>query len=182
MRPHVSFGKAISVAGGFVVGALLVVLVAPGPAADAIPMQDPGISLQIQQEVMALRLAIQNRLDMMQLEIDNVERNLDNLSYRFQSAENSRLGQPAPTPIDPIPGQPTFGRLVSEESQSQRFVLRDASGHPRAALAQTPEGPALLLFDLEGSVTASLVSTADGAELRMRDADGNLQAVVASPR
>lgn len=160
------------VAAGIVVGAIW-----SSSPAGGIATQDPAVTMQIQQHVNNLRFELQHRFDAMQVEIDTVERELQNLRFRVDNEQMSPLRRPVPTPSDPIPGMITNGRLVSEVAQSGRFVLQGAGG-VLAQLSMTADGPGLVIYDVEGQIAAALVATATGPQLRMRDADGNLATVL----
>jgi hypothetical protein len=182
VRVERSLSQGVSVTLGVTLALAAAWLLAPGPAAPAEAMsQDPATTMQLQQlqqSLNAFQLRVSTRLDMMQAKLDNLERLAQSLDYRLQSAESRQLIAPVPTPSDPIPGMMTFGRLVSETSESQRFLARTAGGRVLAEIGLTADGPGLLLYDLEGGVDAALVSTSSGPELRMRDADGILQTVL----
>ncbi len=149
---------------------------AAGPVAAA--TQDPNAVFQLQQQLSNLQMNTQTRLDMMQAKVDMLERNLQNFQYQVQTAAPSRAGQTIPTPNDPLPGTWTMGRLVSEQSESQLFVLTAAGGRLLAQVGNTSDGPGLVLFDPAGGISAALLATPQGPELRMRDANGELQTVL----
>ncbi len=166
-----------------VIAALALVLIgaalfggAAGPAAAA--AQDPNAFFQLQQQLNNLQMNTQIRLDMMQAKIDTLELTQRNFQYQVQTAERSRAGQTIPTPNDPLPGTWTMGRLVSEQSESQLFVLTAAGGRLLAQVGNTSDGPGLVLFDAAGGISAALLATPQGPELRMRDANGELQTVL----
>ena len=149
---------------------------AAGPVAAA--AQDANAVFQLQQQLANLQMNTQTRLDMMRARIDTLERNLQSFQYQVQTLERGPASRTIPTPNDPLPGTWTMGRLVSEQSGSQLFVLTAAGGRLLAQLGNTSDGPGLVLFDPTGGISAALLATPQGPELRMRDADGELQTVL----
>jgi hypothetical protein len=70
---------------------------------------------------------------------------------------------------------PQLGRIV----EAERFVLRDASGKPRAVLGMDADEPGLWLYDAGGKPRAALAVTADRPGLALYDASGNARAALA---
>lgn len=70
---------------------------------------------------------------------------------------------------------------IAQTVQAQEFVLCDAEGRMRAALAIRPDGtPGLGFFDQGGQVRASIDLGEDGASgINFHDRDGKLRAAVA---
>lgn len=177
--------KGLPAAGGLVAGVLLAALVATGAtgaaraagAAEAAP-QDPAVAMQIQQALNNFRIQQQSRLTMMQTRLDTMEREVRTMRFQLDTGTANRSASATPIPADPIPGVTTWGRLVSESSTSERFVLNAATGRILGHIGMTSDGPGLVLYAAAGHISAALVATPTGPELRMVDADGVLQTVL----
>ncbi len=177
--------KGLPAAGGLVAGVFLVTLFAAGAtgaagasgAAKAAP-QDPAVAMQIQQALNNFRIQQQSRLTMMQTRLDTMEREVRTMRFQLDTGTANRSASATPIPADPIPGVTTWGRLVSESSTSERFVLNAATGRILGHIGMTSDGPGLVLYDAAGHISAALVATPTGPELRMVDADGVLQTVL----
>lgn len=172
--------KGLPAAGGLVAGVFLVTLFAAGAtgaagasgAAKAAP-QDPAVAMQIQQALNNFRIQQQSRLTMMQTRLDTMEREVRTMRFQLDTGTANRSAS-----ATPIPGVTTWGRLVSESSTSERFVLNAATGRILGHIGMTSDGPGLVLYDAAGHISAALVATPTGPELRMVDADGVLQTVL----
>jgi hypothetical protein len=174
--------KGLPLGAGVVVGALLATLLAGGAARATVggpQPQDPAVQMQIQQALGNFQIQLQNELNLMRSKISTLEQEQRNLRFQMDTGNARRAGSAAPIPADPIPGVTTYGRLVSEAAESERFVLKAARGDLLAQLGMTADGPGLILFDASGHISVALLATPQGAELRMVDADGVLQTVVA---
>ncbi len=179
VRVRETMTKGVPVAAGALVGALAASFVAGASAQAGIgAAQDPAVQMQIQQALSNFQIQLQNQLSLMRQRIDTLERQQQTLRSSMDTAAATRALSPPPIPSDPIPGTPTYGRLVSETTESQRFVLNAARGDVLAQLAMTPDGPGLILFDATGQISVALLATPQGPELRMVDADGALQTVL----
>ena len=171
--------KGLPAAAGLVAGAFLATLFAGGTAAVAeAAAQDPAVSMQIQQALNNFRIQQRTEMSMLQTKIDTMEREVRNMRFELDTGTANSRGSATPIPADPIPGTRTWGRLVSESTESQRFVLNAATGQVLGQMAMTTDGPALLLYDASAQISAALVATPTGPELRMIDADGVLQTVL----
>lgn len=177
VRARQTLTKALPVAFGVLAGAVLATLLEGRPA-DAAQTQDPAVQMQIQQALSNFQIQLRNELNQMQTRITELEREQQRARLELDDAARGRVLTDAPIPSDPIPGTPTYGRLVSEVSQSYRYELHSARGELLAQLGVTSDGAGLLLFDLSGRISAALLATPTGPELRMADADGNLQTVL----
>jgi hypothetical protein len=169
--------KVLPVGLGMLAGAVLATALAGRPA-DAAQAQDPAVQMQIQQALNNFQIQLRNELNQMQTRITELEREQQRARLELNDAARGRVIAEAPIPSDPIPGTPTYGRLVSEVSQSYRYELHSPRGELLAQLGVTEDGPGLLLFDLSGQISAALLATPTGPELRMVDADGNLQTLL----
>jgi len=177
-RARKTLTRGLPVGAGMVIGALLVTALAGQPAGAA---QDTATQMQIQQLQQTLgnyQIQLQNQLNLMQSKIDTLEQQQRNMRLELNDAAREKLLAPTPIAADPIPGTTTYGRLVSEASQSYRYELHSPSGELRAQLGMTSDGPGLVFLDAAGAISMALVATPSGPELRMADADGNLQTVV----
>ncbi len=173
--------KGLPVGGGLVAGAMLAALLAGGAARAAVgeaQAPDLAVQMQIQQALSNLQIQLQNELNMMRNTISTLEQEQRNLRFQLDNGALGRAGSSTPIPADPIPGITTYGRLVSQSSDSERFVLNAARGDLLAQLAMTSDGPGLILFDAGGQIAVALLATPTGPELRMVDADGALQTVL----
>ncbi len=190
IRTRETWKKGLPVAGGVVVGAMLATLLAGGAAQatggaaarasiEEAQAPDPAVQMQIQQALSNFQIQLQNELNLMRNKISTLEREQQNMRFQLDTGTAGRAGLATPIPADPIPGVTTYGRLVSEVTESERFVLKAARGDLLAQLGMTPDGPGLILFDAGGHISVALLATPQGAELRMVDADGVLQTVVA---
>ena len=171
--------KGLPAAAGLVVGVFAATVFAAGAtgAAEAAP-QDPAVAMQIQQALNNFQIQQQSRLNMMQTKLDTMEREVRTMRFQLDTGTANRSGSAVPIPADPIPGATTWGRLVSESSESERFVLKAATGQILGQMGMTSDGPGLLLYDVSGQISAALVATPAGPELRMVDDDGVLQTVL----
>lgn len=167
----------LSVGAGAVLGALLAMSLSGRPA-NAGVAQDLAVQTQIQQALSNFKIQLQTELNMMQSEIDTLERQQQSMLLELSETERRRITEATPIPSDPIPGVRTYGRLVSESSEAYRFELHAPSGALLGQLATTSDGPGLVLLDASGQISVALVATPTGPELRMVDADGNLQTVL----
>jgi hypothetical protein len=184
VRGRKTLEKAIPWAAGAFAGALLVTLIS-GDAAQAANggaatggEQDPAVQMQIQQALSNFQVQMQTRMNMMQLKIDTLEREQQNMRFELTNSTTGRIRPETPIPADPIPGIATYGRLVSQSAEAERFVLNAARGDLLGQLAMTSDGPGLVLFDASGQISVALLATPNGPELRMVDADGTLQTVL----
>jgi hypothetical protein len=186
VRVSETLKKSLPVATGVVAGALLTMSLAGAPADAATKaaagVQDPAVQMQIQQALNNFQVQLQTQLNLMQSEIDTLEREQQNMRLRLDGDARERLTAPAPIPADPLPGTTTFGRLVSESSEAYRFELQSARGDLLGQLGMTSDGPGLLLFDASGRISTALLATPAGPELRMVDAEGTLQTVLSGSR
>ncbi len=177
--------KGLPTAAGLIAGAFVATLFAAGATgaagapgvAEAAP-QDPAVAMQIQQALNNFQIQQQSRLTMMQTKLDTIEREVRTMRFQLDTGTANRSGSTVPIPADPIPGVTTWGRLVSESSESERFVLNAATGQILGHLGMTSDGPGLVLYDASGQISAALVATPTGPELRMVDAVGVLQTVL----
>jgi len=177
VRARQTLKRALPVGLGVLAGALLATMLVGRPA-DAAQVQDPAVQMQIQQALSNFQIQLRNELNQMQTRITELERQQQRARLELDDAARTRVLTEAPIPTDPIPGTPTYGRLVSEVSQSYRYELHSPRGDLLAQLGVTADGSGLLLFDLGGQISAALLATPSGPELRMADADGNLQTVL----
>ena len=170
--------KGLPSATGLVVGAFVTTLFANGATgvAEASP-QDPAVTMQIQQALNNFQIQLQSQLTMMQTKLNTLEREVRDMRFQLDTGTANRSGSAVPIPADPIPGTTTWGRLVSQSSESQRFVLNAATGQILGHMGMTSDGPALVLYDASGQISAALVATPAGPELRMVDANGVLQTI-----
>jgi len=181
VRVREAWKKGLPVGGGVVLGAMLASLLAGGAArATVVEAQapDPAVQMQIQQALNNLQIQLQNELNMMRNKISTLEQEQRNLRFQLDTGALGRAGSNTPIPADPIPGFTTYGRLVSQANESERFVLTAPRGDLLAQLAMTSDGPGLILFDAGGQIAVALLATPTGPELRMVDADGALQTVL----
>ena len=177
VRARQTLRKGLPIAAGVMLGALIATLAAERPAT-AGAQQDPALQLQIQQALSNFQIQLQTQLNMMQSKIDQLEREQQSMRWRLSDEQRERALETTPIPADPIPGTTTYGRLVSESSESYRFQLHAPRGDLLAQLADTTDGPGLILFDATGQISVALLATPSGPELRMVDADGTLQTVL----
>lgn len=177
VRARQTLTKGLPLAAAVMLGALLATLAAGQPAA-ADARQDPAVQLQIQQALSNFQIQLQTQLNTMQSKIDTLEREQQSVRLQLNDAARQRALATTPIPADPIPGTTTYGRLVSESSESYRFQLHSPRGDLLAQLADTSDGPGLLLLDAGGQIVIALLATPNGPELRMADADGTLQTVL----
>ena len=179
LRARETLQKCLPMVAGAFGGALLATAwgLAPVPTAQAAP-QDPAVSMQIQQALSNFQIQLQSQLNILQNKIDIVERDVRQVRFELQTDAAARTTPSVPIPSDPIPGTTTWGRLVSESSESHQFVLNAAAGGVLAQLGETADGPGLILFDASGQISTALVATPRGPELRMIDDDGVLQTVL----
>ena len=180
VRVRESLKKGMPVAVGALTGAMLATLLAGGAAraAGETRVQDPATQMQIQQALSNFQIQLQTQLNLMQSRIDTLEREQQNMRFQLDTRAAAGGTSAAPTPTDPIPGTTTWGRLVSNSTESQRFVLTASRGDLLAQLAMTSDGPGLILFDAGGQISVALLATPQGPELRMVGADGTLQTVL----
>ncbi len=171
--------KSLPVAAGLVAGVLLASLIAGGAVgtAEATP-QDPAVQMQIDQALNNFRSQLQVRLNLMQTQVDTMEREVRTMRFQLDTGTANGRASATPIPSDPIPGAVTWGRIVSQSNESERFVLTASTGQVFARLEMTTDGAALILYDVTGQISTALVATPTGAELRMIDADGILQTVL----
>jgi hypothetical protein len=173
--------KGLPVGAGVVVGALFATLLAGGAARATVgeaQAPDPAVQMQIQQALNNFQIQLQIELNLMRNKMSMLEQEQRNTRSRLDTAAIGRASSNAPIPADPIPGVTTFGRLVSQSAESERFVVHAPRGDLLAQLAMTSEGPGLILFDASGQISVALLATPSGPELRMVDADGALQTVL----
>lgn len=187
--------KGLPVGAGLVVGVMLAFVAAGGTAVAAggearatagearatageARAQDPAVQIQIQQALSNFRIQLQNELNLMRNKINTLEQEQRNLRFQLDIGTIGRAGSNTPIPSDPIPGITTYGRLVSQANESERFVLNAPRGDLLAQLAMTSDGPGLILFDAGGQISVALLATPSGPELRMVDAEGVLQTVL----
>ncbi len=181
VRVREAWRKGLPVGAGVVVGAMLATLLAGGPARATVgeaQALDPAVQMQIQMALSNFQIQLQNELNLMRNKINTLEQEQRNLRFQLDTGAIGRAGSNAPIPADPIPGITTYGRLVSQSSASERFVLNAPRGDLLAQLAMTSDGPGLILFDASGQISVALLATPSGPELRMVDADGVLQTVL----
>lgn len=171
--------KGLPAAVGLAAGVFVATLFAAGTtgAAAAAP-QDPAVANQIRQALNNFQIQQQSRLTMMQTKLDTMEREVRTMRFELDTGTANRSGLAVPIPADPIPGVTTWGRLVSESSESERFVLKAPTGQILGQMGMTSDGPGVVLYDASGRISAALVATPSGPELRMVDADGVLQTVL----
>jgi len=171
--------KGLPAVAGIAAGVFAATLFAAGTtgAAEAAP-QDPAVANQIRQALNNFQIQQQSRLTMMQTKLDTMEREVRTMRFELDTGTANRSGSAFPIPADPIPGVTTWGRLVSESSESERFVLKAATGQIFGLMGITSDGPGVVLYDPSGQISAALVATPTGPELRMVDADGVLQTVL----
>lgn len=177
VRARQTLKKGLPIVAGIMLGALIATLAAGQPAAAGV-QQDPAVQMQIQQALSNFQVRLQTELNMMQTRIDQLEREQQNVRWQLSNEQRERALETMPIPADPIPGTTTYGRLVSESSESYRFQLHSPRGDLLARLADTADGPGLILFDATGQISVALLATPTGPELRMADADGALQPVL----
>ena len=177
VRARETLMKGFSVVTGALIGAVLATVLVGGSAgASGAGVQDPAVQMQIQQALNNFQIQLQAQMNLMQQKIDTLERGQQSVRFQLNNAERTRSD--IPTPADPIPGTTTYGRLLSEATESYRFVLSAPRGDLLAQLSMTSDGPGLVLYDVSGQISAALLATPQGAELRMADADGALQTVL----
>ena len=179
VRVRETLMKGVPVAAAALAGAVLATLLGGGAAqATAGSSQDPAVQMQIQQALSNFQIQLQNQMSLMQQQITNLEREQQSVRFQLNNNTASTARSNPPTPVDPIPGTTTYGRLVSKTTESETFVLSAARGNVLAQLAMTSDGPGLILFDTGGRISAALLATPQGAELRMADVDGMLRTVL----
>lgn len=177
VRVRETLKKGLPVVAGALAGAVVAIVLAGGTArATAGGIQDPAVQMQIQQALNNFQIQLQTQMNLVQQKIDSLEREQQNMRVQINNADRARSG--VPIPADPIPGTTTYGRLVSEVTDSRRFELSSARGDLLAQLGMTSDGPGLILFDVTGQISVALLATPLGPELRMTDADGTLQTVL----
>ena len=172
-RARIALTKGLAVAGAMALGALAATTL----VADAAPAQDPAVQAQIQQAMTNLQNQLRTELSLMQTKITNLENELQNLRMERDLGRVGSSGTNIPTPVDPIPGAQTFGRIQSLAVESQRIVARSGSGAVQAQLGTTADGPGMVIYDSGGRISLVLVATPSGGEIRVADAEGNLQTV-----
>lgn len=169
--------KGLPVGAGVLCGALLATTLAGQPAV-AGAVQDPTVQMQVQQALNNFQVQLQTELNLMRSRIDVLERQNQSLRMELSDARREEALAATPIPTDPIPGTRTFGRLVSESTESYRFELHSPTGELLGQLGLTADGPGLVLLDAGGQISVALLATPDGPELRMVDAEGTLQTVL----
>ena len=100
------------------------------------------------------------------------------MRFQLDTGASNRSTAAGTTPVNPVPGTTTWSRMVSQSSESERFVLKAATGQTLGNMGMTSDGPALILYDASGQISAALVATPTGPELRMADTNGVLQTVL----
>ena len=171
--------KGLPVTAGLVAGVFVTALfVSETTAIGEASPQDPAVTMQIQQALNNFQIQLQSQLTMMQTKLNTLEREVRAMRFQLDTGTANRSTAAGPTPGNPIPGTTTWGRLVSQSSESERFVLKAATGQILGNMGMTSDGPALILYDASGQISAALVATPTGPELRMADTNGVLQTVL----
>ncbi len=171
--------KGLPVTTGLVAGVFVTALfVSETTAIGEASPQDPAVTMQIQQALNNFQIQLQSQLTMMQTKLNTLEREVRDMRFQLDTGTANRSAAAGPTPSNPIPGTTTWGRLVSQSSESERFVLKAATGQILGNMGMTSDGPALILYDASGQISAALVATPTGPELRMADTNGVLQTVL----
>ena len=171
--------KRLPVAAGLVAGIFVATLFASQTTAigEALP-QDPAVTMQIQQALNNFQVQMQSQLTMIQTKLNTLEREVRDMRFQLDTGASNRSTAPGTTPANPVPGTTTWGRVVSQSSESERFALKAATGQILGNMGMTSDGPALILYDASGQISAALVATPTGPELRMADTNGVLQTIL----
>ena len=171
--------KGLPVTTGLVAGVFVTALfVSETTAIGEASPQDPAVTMQIQQALNNFQIQLQSQLTMMQTKLNTLEREVRDMRFQLDTGTANRSTAAGPTSGNPRPGTTTWGRLVSQSSESERFVLKAATGQILGNMGMTSDGPALILYDASGQISAALVATPTGPELRMADTNGVLQTVL----
>ena len=171
--------KGLPVTTGLVAGVFVTALfVSETTAIGEASPQDPAVTMQIQQALNNFQIQLQSQLTMIQTKLNTLEREVRDMRFQLDTGTANRSIAAGPTPANPIPGTTTWRRLVSQSSESERFVLKAATGQILGNMGMTSDGPALILYDASGQISAALVATPAGPELRMADTNGVLQTIL----